>query len=116
MVKLYLDTSTPSRRSPFQILSKIALAIILLLLFLSAKSSSGAANITSISITAGTNPTCSGSSVTFKATNSCATTGVTYQWKINGVNVAGQTASTFTTTTLTNGNVITCTSTFTGTA
>lgn len=86
----------------------------LLLFILFSGRLTAATNVTTISILTGSNPTCSGSSVTFRATNSCATTGVTYQWKIGGVNVPGQTASTFTTTTLTNGAVITCTSSFTG--
>lgn len=99
-------------KSGFLSIGKTAM---LLLLFLTGISAGFAApNVTTITIQSGSNPTCSGSSVTFRATNSCATTGVTYQWRINGVNVPGATASTFTTTTLTNGNVVTCVCTFTG--
>ena len=49
---------------------------------------------------------CSGGSVTFTATPTNGGSTPTYQWMINGVNVAGQTASTFTTSTLANGNAV----------
>lgn len=67
-------------------------------------------NITpSISIlqTSGTNPQCAGASATFTA--SIINGGVTpnYQWKVDGVN-AGTNSSTFTTTTLTDGQILTC--------
>jgi hypothetical protein len=61
----------------------------------------------SIAITSGTNPTCSGSSVTFTATPANGGTTPSYQWKRNGGNV-GTNSSTFTTSTLTNGDIITC--------
>jgi large repetitive protein len=61
----------------------------------------------SIAITSGTNPTCSGSSVTFTATPANGGTTPSYQWKRNGSNV-GTNSSTFTTSTLTNGDLITC--------
>lgn len=61
----------------------------------------------SIALTAGTNPSCTGSSVTFTAT---PTNGGTpgYQWKRNGVNIGGATSVTYTSTTLLNGDIITC--------
>lgn len=60
----------------------------------------------SIGITAGSNPTCAGSSVTFTATPTNGGTAPTYQWKVNGINSG--TGSTITTTTLTNGQIVTC--------
>lgn len=69
-----------------------------------------AAPIASVVIaqTAGTNPMCVGASATFTATPTNGGTTPTYQWQINGVNVGGATSSTFTSTTLANGNVVTC--------
>lgn len=61
----------------------------------------------SIAITSGTNPSCSGSSVTFTATPTNGGTSPTYQWKKNGANV-GTNSATFTTTTLANSDAITC--------
>ncbi|GDX51123.1 hypothetical protein LBMAG27_01700 [Bacteroidota bacterium] len=61
----------------------------------------------SISQTAGTNPTCAGSSVTFTATPTNGGTTPAYQWQVNGVN-DGTNSPTFTTSSLTNGQVVTC--------
>src|SRR5436190_223268 len=60
----------------------------------------------SVTITSSTTSICSGGSVTFTATTSNGGSAPTYQWMINGVTVAGQTASTFTTSTLANGNTV----------
>jgi hypothetical protein len=60
----------------------------------------------SIAITSGANPTCSGSSVTFTATPTNGGAAPTYQWKV-GATVVG-TGSTYTSTSLANGNVVTC--------
>lgn len=59
-----------------------------------------------IAITSGSNPTCSGSPVTFTATPTNGGTIPTYQWKV-GTTVVG-TGSTYTSSTLANGNVVTC--------
>ena len=65
--------------------------------------------IPSVSIVSSTTSVCTGGSVTFTTTSINGGTTPTYQWKINGVNVTGQTASAFTTTTLNNGDVVTVT-------
>ncbi|MGB3949278.1 MAG: T9SS type A sorting domain-containing protein [Bacteroidia bacterium] len=59
-----------------------------------------------ISQTVGTNPTCSGVALTFAASVVNGGTNPTYQWKVDGVNVA--TTATYTTSTLTNGQIVTC--------
>ena len=59
-----------------------------------------------ISLTAGTNPSCTGSSVTFTAVPTNGGTTPTYQWKVNGVNTL--TGATFTSTTLANNDIVTC--------
>ncbi|MFN3402974.1 MAG: Ig-like domain-containing protein [Cytophagaceae bacterium] len=61
----------------------------------------------SIAITSGTNPTKQGSNVTFTATAINGGSSPSYQWKVNGTNV-GSNSSTYSSTTLTNGQTVTC--------
>jgi Secretion system C-terminal sorting domain len=60
-----------------------------------------------ISIASGTNPTCSGQPVTFFASITNGGTTPSYQWQINGSN-AGTNLATFTSSTLNNGDIVTC--------
>jgi len=60
-----------------------------------------------IALTTGTNPMCAGATATFTATPTNGGATPSYQWKVGGVN-AGTNAATFTTTSLTNGQVVTC--------
>lgn len=69
--------------------------------------SSGATAGVAIALTSGSNPSCTGASVTFTATPTNGGTAPAYQWKVNGVN-AGTNSATFTSTTLTSGQVVTC--------
>ncbi len=54
-----------------------------------------------------TGPICSGTSVTFTATAGGGGTTPTYQWQLNGLNV-GTGGTTYTSTTLANGDIVTC--------
>jgi hypothetical protein len=60
----------------------------------------------SVSITSPTSTVCSGTSITFTATPTNGGAGPTYQWKKNAVNAG--TGATYTNSTWTNGDAITC--------
>ena len=61
----------------------------------------------SIAITRGSNPTCPGVVTTFTATPTNGGNAPFYQWKVNGINV-GTHGSTYTTSGLINGQVVSC--------
>lgn len=68
--------------------------------------------VRTVSVTASANSIYSGAAVTFTAVVS-NNTGINYQWQINGVDV-GENNSQFTTNKLTNGDMVTCTISATG--
>ncbi len=60
-----------------------------------------------VNITASTSSICTGTTVNFTATPTAGGTSPNYQWKVNGVN-AGTNSATFSSSALSNGNVVTC--------
>jgi PKD repeat protein len=65
-----------------------------------------AASAASVSIAAASNPACAGASVTFTPTPTNGGTTPTYSWKV-GSTIVGS-GSTYTSSALTNGNIVTC--------
>ena len=63
----------------------------------------------SLSIASSATSVCSGVKVSFASTVLYAGENVTYQWNKNGVTISGATAATYSTTTASTGDVITCT-------
>ena len=63
--------------------------------------------IAAVTISASSNPICSGANVTFTATPVNGGSTPVYQWKKNGVNT-GTNSNTYSTTTLVNGDIISC--------
>jgi len=61
----------------------------------------------SIAITSGSNPSCTGNSITFTATPTNGGTTPAYQWKVNGSNV-GTNSTAFSSSTLVSTNTVTC--------
>ncbi|MEI6349338.1 MAG: hypothetical protein WCP69_15440, partial [Bacteroidota bacterium] len=61
----------------------------------------------SIALTTGSNPMCAGATATFTASPTNGGTTPSYQWKVAGVD-AGTNSPIFTTTGLTNGQIVTC--------
>ncbi|HTN45331.1 MAG TPA: GEVED domain-containing protein [Flavipsychrobacter sp.] len=72
--------------------------------------SSGTVNV---AITQGSNPSCPGSLITFKATPGAGLTNATYEWMVNG-GTTGITADSFTSSTLANNDVVTVKMKFVG--
>jgi len=72
---------------------------------MSVNSSAPATVVTSL--TAGSNPMCNGALASFQAIVGNGGTNPSYQWQVNGINAGGNSA-TFTTNTLSNGNIVTC--------
>ena len=63
--------------------------------------------IASVSITSGSNPQCAGNSITFTTSVTNGGTSPSYLWQVDGVNV-GTNNPTYTTSSLTNGQVVRC--------
>lgn len=63
--------------------------------------------LVSISISSGSNPTCTGQALTFTAAATNGGTTPSFQWKVDGINV-GTNSSSYTTSSLTNGQIVTC--------
>ncbi|HEY1645710.1 MAG TPA: hypothetical protein VGF75_05045, partial [Candidatus Saccharimonadales bacterium] len=69
------------------------------------------ASAPSVSISASATTVCAGTSVAFTATPTNGGSAPTYQWLSNGIAISGATGSTYISSSLTNGQVISCTMT-----
>lgn len=65
-------------------------------------------------LTTGSNPSCTGSSLTFTATPSATPTSPTYTWYVNHVAVSSGSTNTYTTSTIANNSVVYCKLKYTG--
>jgi hypothetical protein len=61
-----------------------------------------------VALTVGNNPNCPGTLLTYTATPIHGGNNPGFQWKVNGVNVPGQTSNTFSSTTLNSFDTVTC--------
>ncbi|MBK7138936.1 MAG: hypothetical protein IPH74_07875 [Bacteroidetes bacterium] len=66
-------------------------------------------NIPTIAINANTTSICTGQAVNFKASISNGGSTPAFQWKLNGVNIAGAHSNSYSSSTLNNGDVVSCT-------
>ncbi len=99
-------TNSGSTR-PNMIFSKLASTVAASSNTISMNVSSALTPSVNIALTTGSNPQCTGASVTFTATPTNGGTTPSYQWKVNGTNV-GTNSTTYSTSALTNGQAVTC--------
>ena len=66
-------------------------------------------NIPTIAINANTTSICTGQAVNFNASISNGGSTPAFQWKLNGVNIAGANSNSYSSSTLNNGDVVSCT-------
>ncbi len=100
-------TGTTTTWRPIMVFSAVAPASIVNSNNITANVNSSVTPSVSIALTSGTNPTCSGGSLTFTATPANGGSSPSYQWKVNGSNV-GTNSATYNTSALTNGQIVTC--------
>ncbi|HEX7846613.1 MAG TPA: choice-of-anchor tandem repeat GloVer-containing protein, partial [Chitinophagaceae bacterium] len=96
VVSCVMTSSNPNATPPIVTSNAITITI-----------NSNVAPTASIAISAGTNPSCAGQSITFTASPANGGANPSYQWKIDGNNV-GTNSATYTSNSLTNGQVVSC--------